>query len=329
MARVFSGIQPSGELHIGNYLGAVQNWTRLQREHECIFCVVDLHAITQPYDPAALPQRTLDMAVSLFAVGLDPERATVFVQSHVPEHTELNWLLTTVTPLGELERQTQFKDKAQRQESVPAGLLSYPILQAADVLLYQATGVPVGEDQLQHLELMREIARRWNARYGKDFFPEPQALLTGTKRILGLDGQAKMSKSLGNTISLFDTPEAIWEKLRPAATDPARKTRKDPGNPDICNLFTMHQGFSPPAAVQDVAEKCRTAGWGCLDCKRVLADNMIATLTPIRTQAVALKLKPDRVRAMLQAGAEKARAIARRTIAEVRRRMGLLEGVEA
>ena len=329
MARVFSGIQPSGELHIGNYLGAVQNWTRLQREHECIFCVVDLHAITQPYEPAALPQRTLDMAVSLFAAGLDPERATVFVQSHVPEHTELNWLLTTVTPLGELERQTQFKDKAQRQESVPAGLLSYPILQAADVLLYQATGVPVGEDQLQHLELMREIARRWNARYGKDFFPEPQALLTNTKRILGLDGQAKMSKSLGNTISLFDQPEVIWEKLRPAATDPARKLRTDPGNPDICNLFTMHQGFSPPATVQDVALKCRTAGWGCLDCKRVLADNMIATLTPIRTQAVALKLKPDRVRNMLQAGAEKARAIARRTIAEVRRRMGLLEGAEA
>jgi len=329
MARVFSGIQPSGELHIGNYLGAVQNWTRLQREHECIFCVVDLHAITQPYEPAALPQRTLDMAVSLFAAGLDPERATVFVQSHVPEHTELNWLLTTVTPLGELERQTQFKDKAQRQESVPAGLLSYPILQAADVLLYQATGVPVGEDQLQHLELMREIARRWNARYGKDFFPEPQALLTNTKRILGLDGQAKMSKSLGNTISLFDQPEVIWEKLRPAATDPARKLRTDPGNPDICNLFTMHQGFSPAATVQDVALKCRTAGWGCLDCKRVLADNMIATLTPIRTQAVALKLKPDRVRNMLQAGAEKARAIARRTIAEVRRRMGLLEGAEA
>jgi tryptophanyl-tRNA synthetase len=329
MARVFSGIQPSGELHIGNYLGAVQNWTRLQLEHECIFCVVDLHAITQPYDPATLAQRTIDMAISLFAAGLDPERATVFVQSHVPEHTELSWLLTTVTPLGELERQTQFKDKAQRQESVPAGLLSYPVLQAADVLLYQATGVPVGDDQLQHLELMREIARRWNARYGKDFFPEPQALLTKTRRILGLDGQAKMSKSLGNTISLFDTPEAIWEKLRPAATDPARKTRTDPGNPDICNLFTMHQGFSPPATVQDVAHKCRTAGWGCLDCKRVLADNMIATLTPIRTHAVALKRQPDRVRTMLRAGAEKARAMARRTIAEVRRRMGLLAGAEA
>ncbi len=183
MARVFSGIQPSGELHIGNYLGAVQNWVKLQHQHDCLFSVVDLHAITQAYEPAGLAQRTLDMAISLFAVGLDPERAIVFVQSHVPEHAELNWLLTTVTPLGELERQTQFKDKAQRQESVPAGLLNYPVLQAADVLLYEATLVPVGEDQLQHLELMREIARRWNARFangegGGFAFPEPQALST-------------------------------------------------------------------------------------------------------------------------------------------------------
>src|SRR5437870_10774053 len=205
MARVFSGIQPSGELHIGNYLGAVQNWVRLQHQHDCLFSVVDLHAITQAYDPSTLPQRTIDMAVGLFASGLDPERAIVFVQSHVPEHTELNWLLNTVTPLGELERQTQFKDKAQRQESVPAGLLNYPILQAADVLLYKAALVPVGEDQLQHLELMREIARRWNHRFGAAYFPEPQALLTPTKRVLGLDGQAKMSKSLGNTIGLLDS----------------------------------------------------------------------------------------------------------------------------
>src|SRR5437868_7387809 len=167
MARVFSGIQPSGELHIGNYLGAVQNWVRLQHQHDCLFSVVDLHAITQAYEPATLSQRTLDMAVGLFASGLDPERAIVFVQSHVSEHTELNWLLNTVTPLGELERQTQFKDKAQRQASVPAGLLNYPVLQAADVLLYEATLVPVGEDQLQHLELMREIARRWNSRFAR------------------------------------------------------------------------------------------------------------------------------------------------------------------
>jgi tryptophanyl-tRNA synthetase len=325
MARVFSGIQPSGELHIGNYLGAVQNWTRLQTQHECLFCVVDLHAITQTYDAATLAQRTTDMTIGLLAAGLDPERCTLFVQSHVPGHTELSWLLTTVTPLGELERQTQFKDKSQRQESVLAGLLNYPVLQAADVLLYRATLVPVGEDQLQHLELMREIARRWNARFGDGFtFPEPQALLSTAKRVLGLDGGAKMSKSLGNTIGLFDSPEAIWEKLRPAATDPARVTRKDPGNPDLCNIFTIHQGFSPPETQALVARNCRSAGWGCLDCKRVLADNMIATLAPMRERAQELKTKPHRITEILRAGAAKAEALARETLAHVRKKMGFL-----
>ena len=326
MTRVFSGIQPSGELHIGNYLGAVQNWVQLQHEHECLFCIVDLHAITQPYDVATLSQRTLDMAVGLFASGLDPEKCIVFVQSHVPEHTELNWLLMVVTPLGELERQTQFKEKSQRQESIAAGLLNYPVLQAADVLLYKGRLVPVGEDQVQHLELMREISRRWNARFGEGYFPEPQPLLTTSKRVLGLDGQAKMSKSLGNTIGLFDSPETIWNKLRPAATDPARKTRKDPGNPDICNIFTIHQGFSPPATQADVAQKCRTAGWGCLDCKRVLADNIIAALTPIRERAEALKREPQGLIDRLRAGAAKARALATVTISEVRERMGFLKG---
>jgi tryptophanyl-tRNA synthetase len=322
--RVFSGIQPSGELHIGNYLGAVRNWVRLQDLHDCVYSIVDLHAITQPYDPAELPQRTQEMAVGLLAAGIDPDKAILFVQSHVAEHTELNWLLTTVTPLGELERQTQYKDKAQRLESIPAGLLNYPVLQAADVLLYQAALVPVGEDQLQHLELMREIARRWNGRYGADFFPEPKAQLTTAKRVLGLDGQAKMSKSLGNTIGLLESPEAIWEKLRPAATDPARVTRKDPGNPDICNVFTIHQGFSPPDVQATVAVNCRTAGWGCLDCKRVLADQMIAALAPVRERAATLQRDPGRVQALLKNGAERARTIARRTMREVRRRMGFL-----
>src|SRR5438128_11877681 len=329
MARVFSGIQPSGELHIGNYLGAVQNWVKLQDLHECLFAVVDLHAITQPYDAGGLAQRTEEMGLSLLAAGLDPGKSTIFVQSHVPEHTELNWLLTIVTPLGELERQTQFKDKAQRQESVSAGLLNYPVLQAADVLLYKATLVPVGEDQLQHLELMREIARRWNARFANGFtFPEPQALLSTAKRVLGLDGQAKMSKSLGNTIGLLDPPATIWAKLKPAATDPARVTRKDPGNPDICNIFTIHQGFSPPDTLKLVAHNCRTAGWGCLDCKRVLADNMIAALTPIRERAQRLQAEPRKVTDLLRVGAAKARAIARRTMSQVRRRMGFLEGAE-
>ncbi len=324
--RVFSGIQPSGELHIGNYLGAVQNWVRLQTEYDCLFCVVDLHAITQPYEPAELSQRTLDMARSLFAAGLDPDQCIVFVQSHVAEHSELNWLLNAhgVAPLGELERQTQFKDKSQRQESVSAGLLNYPVLQAADVLLYKASLVPVGEDQVQHLELMREIARRWNARYAGGFFPEPQPLLTKTKGVLGVDGKAKMSKSLGNTIGLFETPEAIWEKLKPAATDPARKTRKDPGTPEICNIYTVHQGFSPPETVNDVAHKCRTAGWGCLDCKRVLADNMIKTLAPIRERAESYKQNPAGVMEWLRTGADKARKLAQRTIGEVRDKMGFL-----
>lgn len=328
MARVFSGIQPSGELHIGNYLGAVRNWVKLQHEYECLFCIVDLHAITQAYDPGGLAARTRDMAVSLLAAGIDPSRCVVFVQSHVPEHAELNWLLNTVTPLGELERQTQFKDKSQRQESVLAGLLNYPVLQAADILLYRADLVPVGEDQIQHLELSREIARRWNGRFG-EFFPEPQPLLTATRRVLGLDGQAKMSKSLGNTIGLFDDANTIWEKLRPAATDPARVTKKDPGNPDICNVFTLHQGFSPQAVQVEVAAKCRGAAWGCLDCKRVLADHMIAALAPIRERAAALRADPARVDKVLRDGAARARAVARATLTEVKRRMGFFSLPEA
>ncbi len=329
MARVFSGIQPSGELHIGNYLGAVQNWVRLQEQHDCLFCVVDLHAITQPYEPAQLAQRTRQMASSLLAAGLDPAKCIVFVQSHVPEHTELSWLFTTVTPLGELERQTQYKDKAQRQESVLAGLLNYPVLQTADVLLYKATLVPVGEDQIQHLELMREIARRWNGRFGEGFFPEPQPQLTTAKRVLGLDGQAKMSKSLGNTIGLLDPPDAVWEKLRPAATDPARVTRRDPGDPDKCNIYTIHKGFSPPDTLGTVAHNCRTAGWGCLDCKRVLADNMIAALAPVRERAADLAARPAEVDRQLADGAARARAIARDTLGEARRRMGLLPAASA
>jgi tryptophanyl-tRNA synthetase len=322
MHRVFSGIQPSGELHIGNYLGAVRNWVALQNEHECIFCIVDLHAITQPYEPRDLAARTLEMALGLLAAGLDPERCTLFVQSHVPEHTELAWALSTVAPLGELGRMTQFKDKSAREETVPAALLNYPVLQAADILLYKADRVPVGEDQLQHLELAREIARRWNARFGREFFPEPQPILSNARRIVGLDGNAKMSKSLGNTIGLLDSPEAIWEKLRPAMTDPARKTRKDPGNPDICNIYSLHQYFSTPAEVEHVAVQCRTAGWGCLDCKRVLADNMIAALAPIRERAAELTRHPERVREVLERGAARCRVLAQETMTQVRDIMG-------
>jgi tryptophanyl-tRNA synthetase len=326
MPRIFSGIQPSGELHIGNWLGAVQNWVNLQRSYESLICVVDLHAITGKYDHDTLAQRTRDMAIGLLAAGIDPDQATLFVQSHVPQHTELQWLLNTVTPLGELERMTQFKDKSQRFESVPAGLLNYPVLMAADILLYRADLVPVGDDQVQHLELTREIARRWNAEFGRGeaFFAEPQPILTEAKRITGLDGQAKMSKSLGNTIGLLDSPEEIWQKLRPAKTDPARVTRHDPGNPDICNIFHLHKYFSPPETVAPVAENCRGAKWGCLDCKRVLADNMIATLAPIRERALQLQANPARVDEILAGGASTARGLASETMREVRERMGLL-----
>ena len=324
MPRIFSGIQPSGELHIGNYLGAVQNWVRLQESYECLYCIVDLHAITGKYDTDSLARRTREMAVGLIASGIDPERAILFVQSHVPEHAELMWLLNAVTPLGELERMTQFKDKAQRVESVPAGLLNYPILMAADILLYRADLVPVGEDQVQHLELAREIARRWNAEFGGDhpFFAEPKPLLTEAKRILGLDGQAKMSKSLGNTIGILDSPDEIWQKLRPAVTDPARVTKKDPGNPEICNIYTLHRSFSPPTTVATVAENCRGAKWGCLDCKRELATNMAAAFAPIRERAAALAAEPYRVDELLAAGADKARVLARETLREVKDRMG-------
>jgi tryptophanyl-tRNA synthetase len=290
---------------------------------ESLICIVDYHAITIPYEPADLRRRTQEMGLSLLASGIDPEVAILFVQSRVPEHTELSWIFNSVAPLGELERQTQFKEKAARQESVNAGILMYPVLQAADILLYKADTVPVGEDQLQHLELSREIARRWNARFGEGFFPEPQGRLTPTRRILGLDGQAKMSKSLGNTVGLLEEPAAIWEKLRPAMTDPARVKRTDPGTPEICNIFSLHKAFSPPATVEHVAIQCRTAGWGCIDCKKVLFESMQKELTPIRERAAALSAQPGTVAEILDDGAKRAQAKATATMAEVKSHMGL------
>ena len=324
MSRIFSGIQPSGELHIGNYLGAVKNWVALQGRFESFICIVDYHAIVGEYEPQVLRDRTRDMAISLLASGIDPERAVLFVQSAVAEHTELAWIFNTLTPLGELERQTQFKDKSSRQESIPVGLLTYPVLQAADILLYKADLVPVGEDQLQHLELSREVARKWNARFspGKPFFPEPKGEVTKTPRVMGLDGAAKMSKSLGNTVGLLEEPAAIWEKLKPAVTDPARVRRTDPGTPEICNIYHLHKAFSPPETVEHVAVQCRSAGWGCIDCKKVLFESMTKELTPIRERAAEIRADPATVKTVLRAGADKARVIAKETMREVKERMG-------
>lgn len=329
MPRVFSGIQPSGELHIGNLLGAVQNWVALQERYECIYCVVDLHAITFPYERELLSARTREMAISLLAAGIDPTRSILFVQSHVPEHAQLQWLLNAVSPLGDLERMTQFKDKAQRLETVPSALLQYPVLQAADILLYRADVVPVGEDQAQHLELTREIARRWNQQFAPEqpYFPEPQALHTEVKRLPGLDGKAKMSKTLGNTIGITESPEAIWEKLRPTITDPARVKRTDPGEPLKCPvIYPLHRYFSPPDVVDLVERNCRGAGWGCIECKRVLADHLIAALAPIRQRVLELQRQPEEVDRILAEGAERARAIARVTLREAKQRMGFFEG---
>src|SRR5689334_9170712 len=324
MSRIFSGIQPSGELHIGNYLGAVKNWAELQRSYESFFCIVDYHAITIPYEPADLRARTREMMVSLLAAGLDPSTSTIFVQSMVPEHTELAWIFNSVTPLGELERQTQYKDKASRMESVPAGILNYPILQAADILLYRADLVPVGEDQVQHLELSREIARRWNARFGAEFFPEPQAKLTPARRIMGLDGNAKMSKSMGNTVGLLEPPDSVWEKLRPAVTDPARVRRTDPGTPEVCNIYHLHRAFSPPDTVANVETQCRTAGWGCIECKKVLFEHMNKELAPIRARSVEIRARPEIVDQVIGDGAATARRVASETMREVKARMGLV-----
>jgi tryptophanyl-tRNA synthetase len=318
----FSGIQPSGELHIGNYLGAVKNWVEMQDEYEMFICIVDLHAITQPFEPGELPRQIFDMALTLLAAGIDPARCTLFVQSDVPEHSELAWIFNTVTPLGELERMTQYKDKASRQESVLAGLLNYPVLQAADILLYHAVAVPVGEDQVQHIELTREIARKWNGRFG-EYFPEPQAVVGKVRRVLGLDGQAKMSKSLGNTVGLLETEEETWEKIRVALTDPARKTRKDPGNPNVCNIYSLHRYLSSSEELAWVEEGCRSAGIGCIDCKRKLTGNLVEALRPIRERALELKANPEYVLEVLADGARRSREIASETVSVVRDRMGL------
>ena len=320
---IFSGIQPSGELHIGNYLGAIRNWVALQSSYRCFFCIVDYHAITQPFEPDAMGQRVREMAGDLIACGIDPAKSTLFVQSAVREHTELAWALASVTGYGELGRMTQFKDKAEKNpDNINAGLFTYPVLQAADILLYHATKVPVGEDQRQHLELAREIVRRWNARFGETF-REPEALYSSTPKILGLDGQAKMSKSLGNTISLREDDENIWNKLRTAATDPARVRRNDAGDPDKCNVFSLHKFFTTEARQAEVRKGCTSAGIGCIECKKWLLEGIKADFERIRARRTELLAQPGAIDEILADGAQRARAVAAQTVALVRDRLGI------
>ena len=320
--RVLSGIQPTGEAHLGNYLGALRQWVHMQDENECFYCIVDQHAILNESDPRDLPQRTLDMAVSLLSVGIDPEKATLFVQSDVPEHIELAWLFNTVAPVGDLERMTQYKDRSTRYESIPVGLLNYPVLQAADILIYRADAVPVGDDQRQHLELTRQIARKWNARYG-EYFPEPEAIVPETGRIIGLDGESKMSKSLGNTVGILADEEEVWARVRGAVTDPQRVRREDPGRPEVCNVYSLHELLTDPTMLPDIAEQCRTAARGCVECKRILADSIVREFAPFRERADYFRAHADEVRAILEAGGDRARSVAGETLAEARSRMGL------
>ncbi len=320
--RVLSGIQPTGDIHLGNYLGALRQWVNMQDEYESFYAIVDQHAILGAGDPADLPARTLDAAINLLAVGLDPERCTIFVQSDVPEHTELQWLFNVVAPVGDLERMTQYKDKSAKYESIPAGLLNYPVLQAADILIYRADAVPVGEDQRQHLELTRDIARKWNARYG-EYFPEPEAIIPEVGKVIGLDGVQKMSKSLDNTVPILADEGEIWAHVRTAVTDPQRVRREDPGRPEVCNVFSLHELLTSAEMVPDIERKCRTAERGCVDCKRILAHSISRTFAPIREKSVYYHGHTDEVRDILVAGASHARSIARDTLDEARRRMGI------
>jgi tryptophanyl-tRNA synthetase len=321
--RVFSGIQPSGRLHIGNYASAMRNMITLQDEYSCVYGIVDYHAFTVKFDPKEMEGRIFDCAVDYIAAGIDPHKSILMLQSTVSEHTELAWVLNTITPISWLERVPTFKEKKeQNPRYVNMGLLDYPVLMAADIILYKAAVVPVGDDQVPHLELTREIARRFNSLFGETF-PEPEEKLAQVSRILGLDGVDKMSKSLDNCIYLDETKEEIWMKLSTAVTDTNRKRRSDPGNPAVCNIFTMHKAFSPKKDVDYCARECRTAGIGCLDCKKILLDNMYTELEPIQKKQKELQNKKEYIYDVLRDGKKRAKKIAVETMDEVYEKLGI------
>jgi len=322
--RVFSGARPTARQHIGNLLGAIHNYVELQKEYECIYCIVDIHALTSLQETGKLQLFIHDLAIDWLAAGLDPEKSIIFVQSHVPEVTELHTLLSMITPLSWLLRVPTFKEKAKSQpENVNYGLVGYPVLMTSDIVLYKAEVVPVGEDQLPHLELAREITRRFNGLFGQTF-PEPVAKLTSFPLIQGLTGHGKMSKSdEESTIEIAHTAEQTTKRIMSAVTDPARQYRKDPGHPEVCNIYTLHRYFTP-AQVEDIGRQCRSAEIGCVDCKKLLAQNMNEALRELRAKRAELAASPDTVREILADGANRARVIARETIKEVKERMGLL-----
>ena len=321
--RVFSGARPTGRQHLGNYLGAIRNYVALQDDYDCIYCVVDLHALTTLEDTDRLRSWTYEMTLDWLAAGMDPERGTIiFVQSHVPQVTELHLMLSMATPLGWLTRLPTFKEKVrQHPDNVNYGLVGYPVLMAADITLYKADTVPVGVDQAPHLEFTREIVRRFNHHFG-DLLIEPQAKFTDFPKVLGLDGQQKMSKSLNNHIEIAASPEEIQKKVMQMVTDPARRYRTDPGHPEVCNVFTLHDFFSPDDVAQ-IETDCRSAAIGCVACKRLFAKNLAAYFAPFRERRAALDADPDRVWDILADGARRASVIAAETITEVKAAAGL------
>jgi tryptophanyl-tRNA synthetase len=322
--RVFSGARPTGRQHIGNYVGAIQNYVALQDEYDCVYCIVDIHALTTLENTESLREDIHEMVLDWLAAGIDPQKSIVFVQSHVPQVTELHTLFSMVTPLSWLLRVPTFKEKVKMQpENVNYGLVGYPVLMTADIALYKGEVVPVGEDQLPHLELAREIVRRFNSLFGF-VFPEPQGKLTNLPLVLGLDGAQKMSKSYNNQIEISAPPEEISKRVMTAVTDPARRYLSDPGHPEVCNVFRLHNFFTT-ARVEEIASECRGASIGCVDCKKILAESISVNLEPFRERRASLASKPDYVNQVLADGASRAEAIAEETIREAKRRMKLLQ----
>jgi tryptophanyl-tRNA synthetase len=322
--RVFSGARPTGRQHLGNYLGAIKNYVALQDDYDCVYCIVDLHALTTLDSTEDLKQSTLEMSLDWLAAGIRPEESIIFIQSRVPQVTELHTILSMVTPLGKLTDLPTFKEKVrQNPNNINYGLVGYPVLMAADIALYKADFVPVGIDQAPHIEFTREVVRSFNFTYHTKALIEPQMKVTNVPKVLGIDGREKMSKSLDNHIELAATPEETLARVRQMVTDPQRLRRTDPGNPDVCNVFSMHKIFSNNAEIEMVNTECRRAGIGCVECKQLFAKNLNSSLEPFRAKRAALAQKPEKVWEVLAEGEKRARIIAENTMEEVHAAIGL------
>jgi len=323
--RVLSGMRPTGKLHLGNLVGALNNWVKLQSQYDCFHFIADWHALTSDFaDPSKIKEYRFEMMIDWLAAGLDPKKSVMFVQSVVPQHAELHLILSMITPLGWLERVPSYKEQRENltdRDLGNYGFLGYPVLQAADILMYKGNFVPVGEDQVPHVELTREICRRFNSYYG-EVFPEPEALLTPVPRLPGLDGR-KMSKSYGNVIYLSDTPEEIAKKVKVMMTDPARKRRSDPGDPDVCPVFSYHKIYSPEETIQTVNRECRTAGIGCVECKQWMSQHLIESLSPLLLRRKGYESRKSDILDIMEEGNRKARKEAESTMEEVRRAVKL------